>query len=88
MQIDRQMMLMGDRASYCTSAACVSTRSGPCRAWIVFPLRVSLNWLSRASQCRCVAFSCVSYVRRLSCVCLLTVRRYSPGCLSRERHRT
>ena len=51
------------------------------------------HWTSVAcvSECRSfrrVSFSCLSYVRCLSCMCLLTVRRDSPGCLSRERHRS
>ena len=37
---------------------------------------------------RRVSFSCLSYVRRLSCVCLLTVRRAKHGCLSHDCHRT
>ena len=77
-----------DRASHWTSVACVSTRSGYFAAWIVCLLRVSLNWMSRASLCRRVSFSCQSCVHRLSCVCLMTVRQASRGCLSSDRHRT
>ena len=54
-------------------------------AWIVCLLCASLDWMSRASPCRCVSFSCMSYVRRQSCMCLLTVRQGSHGCLSSAR---
>ena len=77
-----------DRASHWASVACVSIRSGSLAAWLVICLlHALLNWMSRASPCRRVSFSCLSYVHRLSYVRILTVRRASPGWLSRERHR-
>ena len=37
-------------------------------------LRASSNWISRESPYRCVSFRCLSYVCRLSCERLLTVK--------------
>ena len=51
-------------------------------AWIVCQPSASLNWMSRASPCRRVSFSCRACVGCRACVvCLLTVRRPSHGCL-------